>query len=197
MMALLVVGSGAGLAGQGRGGQLPPNDPRLKTGPYTPSLIGWNDLETWSRPVGLEPDTERGVGLQLTGTQGKVLISFSATQLRTRPNAPIKQVAVTLVPGYDPTKVHWSSLSFEIVGRDKKLRTLDVSNRVVTYPTGPFGPGDSPIKGTVMLTDEEFLLVADAMSVKTTALGTSASMRPDQLQALRTFGQTIGLLIRR
>ena len=194
MAVVLATGSattGAGFSQQS--GQ--PVLPMVKhTGASTPSLVGWKDLETWTRETGAAPDTEIGLGLVLSGTAGTAMVSFAATKLRSSPGAPPKDVALTVVPIFDSTRVRWASLSFVITGKDKKQTTIALSERVTTNPPGPFGPGDSAVNANATMTVKEFAQLADAQSLTATVLGLQVAFRPDQVKAVRAFGERAGLI---
>ncbi len=185
---------GVGAVLDGAGQVVRPPDPPIRppvpkefAGASTPGVIGFKDLETWTRDVGMAPDTELGIGLHLSGPSGMVQVSFAVTRLRATPNTPPKDVAVALVPAFDPGRVRWASLSFLVTNQLKRRTTIDASDRVSTYPPGPFGPGDSPVNAVASLTAEEFGQIADALELKATVLGLQADVRADQLKALKAF----------
>jgi hypothetical protein len=163
--------------------------------------VGWRDLETWSRDTGLAPDTEIGLGLQLTGRDGQVGAAFSVVRLRNTPNAQPKEVVMTLVPQYDPTRVRFTNAWFVATTKDskgvKKEERLDGSGRMVTYPPAPYAPGDGPVSAHVNWTSKEFVAIAEADAVTGNLLNVAFTFRPDQLKAVNAFARRIGLPIRR
>ena len=199
MLAILVVALGAtgsvlSADGQSQGsGRAPGPVPPGQAGPATPSMVGWRDLETWTHDVGTAPDSELGLGLQLSGPEGTVAISFTVVKPRRSPTAAPREVSVTLIPAFDPNRVRWGSAAFRVTTKDKRRSTIDVSDRISTYPPGPFGPGDGPVNARVSLTPAQFLQIADADSVTGTLLNVTANFRRDQLNALKAFGERAGI----
>ena len=191
-MLLVVLATGSAIARAGLSQQA--GQTGKQTGASTFSVVGWKDLETWTRETGAAPDTEIGLGLVLSGADGTAMVSFAVTKLRAAPTAPPKDVALTVVPGFDSTRVRWASLSFLVTGKDKKQTTIALSDRVGTYPPGPFGPGDSAVNANATMTVKEFAQLAGAQSLTATVLGLQAAFRPDQVKALRAFGERAGLI---
>lgn len=172
-------------------GSVPPE----KAGPFAPSVIGWKDLETWTRDVGVGSDTELGLGLQLSSPEGTVVTSFAVTRSK-RSTAPPKEVTVTLIPAFEPNRVRWSGATFSATDTDKRRTAINASSRLTTYPPGPFGPGDGPVNATVTLTPAEFARISTADALTGTLLNVTVNFRRDQLDALRAFGERAGLIRR-
>ena len=194
ILAIFVITLMASGAAHGqRPGRGPSPVPPDKAGPATPSVVGWRDLETWTHDVGTAPDSELGLGLQLSGPEGTVATSFSVVKLRRSPTAEPKEITVTLIPAFDPNRVRWSSATFRVTTKDKGRSTIDVSDRVTTYPPGPFGPGDGPVNARVRLTPAQFVQIANADTVTGTLLNVTINFRRDQLNALKTFGERAGI----
>jgi hypothetical protein len=181
-------------AAQGRGG--PPTPPQTLGPPIAaPSLIGWKDLETWTREVAGPANVEFGLGLQLSGKDGTVSAGFAVTRLKEAFNAtPKYSVAVTLIPAFNPNRVRWTTASVVVTGADKKKTPIDMSGRITTYPPGPFGAGDGPLNAQISMTAEEFLVLADAVTATGDLLSVPVTFRADQIRALRALGQRAGLI---
>ena len=162
----------------------------------THSPAGWSDLETWTYDVGLAPDKELGLGLLLSGPAGRVSAGFTILRLRNAPTAPPNQVIVTLFPAFDPNRIRWTNASFTVTKKNKEKEqvTIDMSGRIATFPPGPFGPGDGPQNARATLTTKEFEVIADGLEVTGSLLNTRVVFREDQLRALRSFGQRVGLI---
>ena len=191
IFVITLVASGAAQGrGSGRGSSPVPPD---KAGPATPSVVGWRDLETWTHDVGTAPDSELGLGLQLSGPEGTVATSFTVLKLRRTPTAAPREVTITLIPVFDPNRVRWTSVTFRVTTKDKGRSTIDLSDRVTTYPPGPFGPGDGPVNAKTRLTPAQFLQIADADAVTGTLLNVTTNFRRDQLNALKAFGEKAGI----
>jgi hypothetical protein len=160
------------------------------------SLGGYKDLETWTREVGSVPDTEYGLGLQLKGPTGIVNAAFAAVILKRemRGTKP-KFVEVTMSPSHtvDPHRTLDLSLVFVLTGKDKKQKTVQISDRIKAYPPGPYAPGTSAYGATAILTAEEFTQIAQAQSLRATVVGVQVQFRPDQLKAVQTLAQKVGL----
>jgi hypothetical protein len=159
-------------------------------------LGGFKDLETWTRDVGVAPDTEYGLGLQLKGATGTINASFAAVKLRSVPKAPPKEVVVTMSPSFavDPRQTLPLTLAFTITGKDKKQTTINVSNRMTAFPPGPYAPGDKAVSVQGRLTPTEFGQIAAAEILKTTVLSVQVTIRPDQLKALKALGERAGIV---
>ena len=98
---IVLIGAMSSIVG---GAHQRPSVPPDKTSAATFPLAGWTDLETWSRDAANGNDTEIGLGLQFTGPKGKVGASFEVIRQRSAPNAPIREVVMTIIPQYDPTR---------------------------------------------------------------------------------------------
>jgi hypothetical protein len=183
--------------GQAQRPATPPGSvPPEKAGPFTPSVIGWKDLETWTRDVGVGADTELGLGLQLSSPEGTMATSFTVVRSKRSPTAVPREVTVTLIPVFEPNRVRWSGATFRVTAKDKRRTTINASSRVTTYPPGPFGPGDGPVNAKVTLTPAEFAQIATADVVTGTLLNVTVNLRRDQLNALGAFGERAGLVRR-
>ncbi len=155
------------------------------------------DLETWTRDVGEVPDIEHGLGLHLSG-DFTMLVTFAGTRLRRDPRAPVKEIVVIAKPGaaLDPGRVLSPTLMFVATGKDKKPATVNMADRVTTYPPGPFVTTPISLSARAALTPEEFLKLADATDLRANMLGMGVTFRPDQIKALRALGERIGLVAR-
>ena len=170
--------------------------PPAKAGAFAPSVIGWKDLDIWTRDVGVESDSEMGVGLQLASSEGTMATAFTVIRPKRSATATPKEVIVTLIPAFEPNRVRWSGATFRATAKDKRATTINASNRVTSYPPGPFGPGDGPVNAKLTLTPAEFAQVATADAVTGTLLNVTLVFRRDQLNALRAFGERAGLVRR-
>ena len=180
-------------ADQGRGG--PPNPPIVGPPIATYSLIGWKDLETWTREVAGPSNVEFGLGLQLSGNEGTVSAGFAVARLKESFNAaPTYSVQVTLIPAFNPNRIRWTTANVVVTGPDKKKTPIDMSGRIVTFPPGPYGAGDGPVNAQVSLTNDEFLQIADAVTATGELLNVPVTFRADQIKALRALGQRAGLI---
>jgi hypothetical protein len=153
------------------------------------------DLETWTRDVGEVPDIEHGLGLHVSG-DFTMLVTFAGTRLRRDPRAPVKEVVVIAKPaaGLDPGRVLSPTLMFLATGKDKKQVAVNVTDRVTTYPPGPFATMPASVSARAALTAEEFLKLVDATDLRANMLGMQVTFRPDQIKALRALGERVGLV---
>jgi hypothetical protein len=105
---------------------------------------------------------------------------------------------MTLVPIYNPTWSNWNSLTLVVTTKEKEPRqiSMPLSSKIVTYPPGPLGPGDAPVKAQVTLSAAEFVQIADAGKLQGSVLGRNVTFRDNQLSALRELAQRLGLIIR-
>ena len=159
----------------------------------------FRDLETWTRDTGEVPDSEVGLGLQLAGSDATLLVTFSGVKLRRDPRAPAREVIIIAKPGGKLNTGRTLSPSMMFVAIDKKEQqtTVNLTNRVSSYPPGPFVPGDSYIVSLrASMTPEEFLHISSAETLNATLMGTAIAFRPDQLKALKALGDRLGFVAR-
>jgi hypothetical protein len=146
----------------------------------------------------MEGNTEVGLGLQLSASGASVMTSFTAIRTRVAPNAVPRDVLMTMVPIYNPTWSSWNSLTLVATTKEKEPRQISfaLSSKIVTYPPGPLGPGDAPVKAQVTLSAAEFTQIADAAKLRGSVLGRDVTFRDDQLRAMRALAQRLGLILR-
>jgi hypothetical protein len=164
-----------------------------------PPMGTFRDLEIWTRDVGDVPDSELGLGLHLAGSDATLLVTFSGVKLRRDPRAPAREVEVIAKPGAKLNTGRTLNRSLLFVATDKKeqQKTITMTNRVTTYPPGPFVPGDTYVVSLrAGMTPEEFLHISSAETLKANILGVGVAFRPDQLKALKALGDRLGFVAR-
>lgn len=157
----------------------------VTTGAQTSELrASWRDLETWSRPIGSTGETERGLGLHLSGAGGTVMVAFLVrTGGRAGRNADVT-VQVSTGPLVNPNRVQTPTLVWS--GKDGRSQSfrIDLSSRLtVDNPA----PGAQVTSGVASMRSTEFERLASATALTATALGLEVSVRPDQLEAIRAL----------
>jgi hypothetical protein len=164
-----------------------------------PPMGTFKDLETWTRDVGDVPDSEVGLGLQLAGPDATLLVTFAGVKLRRDPRAPARDVVVIAKPGgkLNTGRTLGPSLVFVAIDKEEKQTTVNLTNRVATYPPGPFVPGDTYIVSLqASMTPDEFMHVSHAEALKANMLGVGVAFRPDQLKALAALSDRLGFVKR-
>jgi hypothetical protein len=153
-------------------------------------LASWGDMETWSRHDERNDESEVGLGLQLQGPTGPMLLSFSARHpgkvaLRA-PEAVVVQAAVT--PSANPNVLRTPTLVFLLNVKTPQAATMDVSQRMsVDAP----GPGQVVSNGRASISPEEYLRLVGATTLHGKVLGLDVEFRRDQLRSMRDFGERI------
>ena len=164
-----------------------------------PPMGTFRDLETWTRDTGEVPDSELGLGLQLAGPDATLLVTFSGVKLRRDPRAPAKEVVVIAKPGgkLNTSRTLSPSMIFIAIDKKEQQTTVNLTNRVSSYPPGPFVPGDSYVVSLrASMTPEEFLDITSAETLKGTVMGIGIAFRPDQLKALKALSDRLGFVAR-
>ena len=144
----------------------------------------WRDLETWSRPIEPTGETERGLGLHLSGAGGTVMVAFVVRTRGRGGSAGEVTVQVATGPLVNPNRVQTPTLVWN--GRDPKghVFRIDLSSRLsVDNPA----PGAQVTSGVARMRAVEFERLASATAVTATALGLDVTARPDQLDAIRAL----------
>lgn len=153
-------------------------------------LASWGDLETWSRHDERTDEGEAGLGLQLQGPTGTMLLSFSArfpgkVALRA-PDSVVIQAAVT--PSANPNVLRTPTLVFLLDVKTPRAATMDVSQRMsVDAP----GPGQVVSNGRASISPEEYLRLVGATTLHAKVLGLDVEFRREQLRAMRDFGERL------
>jgi hypothetical protein len=181
VLLILVVLGGATLAGDARSvaAQQPAG-----------MLSSWGDMETWSRHDERTDESETGLGLQLQGPSGPMLLSFSArfpgkVAMRA-PESVVAQASVT--PTVNPNVLRTPTLVFLLDVKTPRAATMDVSQRMsVDRP----GPGQVVSNGRATISPEEYLRLVGATTLHGKIFGLDVEFRRDQLRAMRDFGERI------
>jgi hypothetical protein len=143
----------------------------------------WRDLETWSTPVG-GGQTERGLGLHLSGPSGRVMMAFVTRSTgRTAADRDVS-VQVSTGPLGNPNRVQTPTLVFRGTDERKRKFEIDLSSRLtVDNPA----PGAQVTSGIARLRAGEFQRLSRATNVTATVLGLEVAIRADQLAAMRAL----------
>ena len=143
----------------------------------------WRDLETWSRQVG-GGQTERGLGLHLSGPSGRVMMAFVTRSTGRSAPAGDVTVQVTTGPLGNPNRVQTATLFFRGADEQGRTFTLDLSARLtVDNPA----PGAQVTSGVARMRAAEFVRLSRATRATATALGLEVAIRADQLKAMRAL----------
>lgn len=149
----------------------------------------WKDLETWSRPVAETGETERGLGLHLSGPGGAVLASFA---VRTPPrgradraNEVIVQAAAS--PLANPNRLQTPTLV--LVGHTEGERDVrfDLSSRLTVDDPSP---GAQVTTGVASMPAADYRRLTAAERITGTILGIEVELRADQVAAMRALLRT-------
>lgn len=154
--------------------------------------VSWADLETWSRFDERADESEVGLGLQLQGPQGPMLLSFTSRfPGKVALRAPESVVAfVSVTPTVNPNVLRKPTLMFVLEPKTPRSVTIDVSQRMsVDRP----GPGQIVSNGRASMSPEEFLRLIGAPTLHAEVLGFNVEFRRDQIRAMRDFGERINI----
>lgn len=156
----------------------------------------WNDLQTWSTPVGNTREVEMGLGLQLTGPSGGTLLAFMARMNTRNPTVPPQDVVAQIAVGTlaNPNVVRRPVLSFDGETADGKAVALDLTGSLTVDDSTP---GGSAQNGIAVFPAAEFVRLTTATRIKTNIFGFEADLRPDQIKAMQDFAKSLHLSARK
>jgi hypothetical protein len=145
----------------------------------------WGDLETWARAIASTREVEHGLGLQLSGTGGVMLLSFSARLDARSPAAPAALQVVMAPPLMgNPNLVRTPSLVFLLDEGTEDRALIDATGSVRVDDAAP---GAIVRSATGRLTAGDFARLAKAKTVKATVFGSQSLVRIDQLKAIQAL----------
>ncbi len=167
---------------------VPVNARQIRAG----ALATWKNLETWTQYHDDTRETEKGIGLILSGSGGQMRLSFSARLAGRFPNKPPASVFLEAAadPMANPNTLRSQTLQFMITSPDDKHSALDLSTRMVV---------DNPAAGAMLndavakLKPEEFGSIAWAKAVKANIFMVNVEFVPEQLRALQKYADSLFL----
>jgi hypothetical protein len=159
----------------------------------------WGDLDTWSRYIPATDETEVGLGLKPAGPDNSMLIAFSARLKGASPSEAPGDIFVHVSAGVQG-RHRSNTLKFVLKPASNGRATaasnghnapvIDLSSRL----GGDDGaPGARVNFATAKIAAAEFLRIARSGAPTATILGVDVIFRPDQLRAIRAFGNRIFL----
>ncbi len=168
-------------------------------------LATWKDMETWTLYHDDTRETEKGLGLILSGSGGEMRLSFSSRLAGRFPNKPPSTVAIEAAadPMGNPNTLRNPTLRFLVTPGeddkkpadqkrmvDEKPTVLELSDRMVV---------DNPAPGAVVndavarLKSDEFESIAWAKAVKAHIFTVDVEFSAAQLKALQKYSESIFL----
>ncbi len=151
----------------------------------------WADLETWARTIDATKEIEHGLGLQLSGTGGTMMLSFSG-RLSTRTLAPPASILAVAAPPIlaNPNVIRTASLRFIADDGTDARAVIDVTSGLrVDDPA----PGAVVRSATVQMPAADFARLAKAKTLKVTIFGSDSLVRIDQIKAMQTLAGRLKL----
>jgi hypothetical protein len=156
------------------------------------ALATWKDLETWTQYHDDTRETEKGLGMILSGAGGQMRLSFAARLDGRFPNKPPAAVAIEVAadPMANPNTLRNPTLQFLATSIDGKHTALDLSTRMVVDNPAP---GAMVNDAVAKLKPEEFGAIAWAKAVRANVFMVDVEFSADQLRALQKFADSLFL----
>ena len=160
----------------------------------------WGDLDTWSRYIPSTDETEVGLGLKPAGSGSSMLIAFSAFLKGAAPNQAPAEIFVHVSAGVQG-RHRSNTLKFVLkpsahgrpaASTGNNAPVIDLSSRLGADDQSP---GARVNFATARIAAAEFLRIARSGEPAATVLGVDVAFRPDQLRAIRAFGNRIFLKV--
>jgi hypothetical protein len=159
----------------------------------------WGDLDTWSRYIPATDETEVGLGLKPAGPNASMLIAFSARLRGASPSEAPGDIFVHVSAGVQG-RHRSNTLKFVLkpssnggasaTANGHNAPVIDLSSRLGADDGSP----DARVNfATARIAAAEFLRIARSGAPSATILGVDVTFRPDQLRAIRSFGNRIFL----
>ena len=162
-----------------------------------PVRAEWRDLETWGRYLEASRETELGVGLQVAGPQGTMLVGFIGRLDVRNATAPPLEVALQIGTGHtsNPNVVRRPTAVLRVDEQivDRKLQ-LDLTPRLIVDNPSPGGPGSIVENGVATIRAADFVRLCEAETLTGNAFGFEVIFRPDQVAAIRALGERLNLV---
>jgi len=153
-------------------------------------LATWKDLETWTQYHDDTRETEKGLGLVLSGGGGQMRLAFSARLEGRFPNKPPASVAIEAAadPMANPNTLRNPTLHFLVTSPDDKRTVLELSNRMVVDNPAP---GAMVNDAVARIKPEEFASLAWAKAIKANVFMVDVEFSADQLKALQKYAESL------
>lgn len=160
----------------------------------------WGDLDTWSRYIPATDETEVGLGLKPAGAGSAMLIAFSAFLKGSAPTQAPTEIFVHVSAGVQG-RYKSNTLKFVLKpsanggpssSSSHNAPVIDLSSRLGADDQSP---GARVNFATAKIAAAEFLRIARSGEPAATVLGVDVAFRPDQLRAIRSFGNRIFLKV--
>lgn len=159
----------------------------------------WGDLDTWSRYTPATDETEVGLGLKPAGPDTSMLVAFSARLKGASPSQAPEDIFVHVSAGVQG-RHRSNTLKFVLkpASNGRASATSNGHNAPVIDLSSRLGaddgsPGARVNFATARIAVAEFLRIARSGAPSATILGVDVTFRPDQLRAIRAFGNRIFL----
>lgn len=159
----------------------------------TPRLrAAWADLETWSRRLDASQENEIGVGFQLEGERGTVLLAVTSRTAGQQPDQPPDELTLqaAISDRASPNVVPRPALSLLVDDGAGRHETIDLTPKLaVDNPV----PGARIRNGLATISAAEFLKLAGARTLSANVFGFVVGFRTDQVAALSAFATRVHL----
>jgi hypothetical protein len=155
-------------------------------------FANWGDLETWTHDLESSTQKELGLGLQVNGSGGTMLIAFLGRLDTRAPSKPPSDVGVQVAAGEraNPNALRSATLTFVASDNAEHHRVFDLSPTLhVDNPA----PGAEVNNGVTHIPAEDYLVLASATTLHATILAFDVDFRPDQIRAMRALAGKLHL----
>ena len=155
-------------------------------------FANWADLETWTHYLESSKENELGLGLQVNGPGGTMLIAFLGRLDTREPLKPPADVGVQVAASEraNPNTLRSSTLTFVLDDKGEHPGVLDFSaSLLVDNPA----PGAAANNGITHIPVKDFLRLASAVTLHATILGFDVDFRADQIRAMRALAAKLHL----
>jgi hypothetical protein len=162
-----------------------------------PLRAEWRDLETWGRYLEASRETEVGVGLQVAGPQGTMLVGFTGRLDIRNATAPPSEVTIQIGTAHssNPNVVRRPTAVLRLDEKiaDRKL-VLDLTPRLIVDNPSPGGPGAIVENGVATIRAADFVRLCSAETLTGEAFGFELVFRPDHVAAIHDLGVRLNLV---
>jgi hypothetical protein len=151
----------------------------------------WRDLEQWTRAITSTREVEHGLGLQLSGTGGVMLVSFTG-RVDARTSAPPTSIQVVMAPPImgNPNLIRTPSLAFIADDGTDQRALIDATSSVRVDDASP---GATVRSAGGRLSASDFARLAKAKTIKARVFGSESLVRIDQIKAMEQLAAKLKL----
>jgi hypothetical protein len=153
----------------------------------------WGDLETWSHYLEESRENELGLGLQLSGSNGVILVAFLGRLNVRTPLLPPREITVQVGTSEraNPNVIRRPVLTLLLDDKSDRRRLLDLSSRLTVDDPAP---GAAFENGLARISAADFVRAAEADTISGNVFGFDVVWRRDQIDALASFGRRVHLI---